>query len=137
MIEKIKCVFDDKEIKQFGRCTVCKMTAHIEVPFLNASILNWVKKHPTVKANVNMFRLNMTTTAKAMQSTNDEPDESIGKRLAESRAKRQIYQFCYTLYQQLYKCMGMRATQYRDTRDSFSKYISKEKEHQHDIVYGE
>lgn len=139
---RVKCVFKNKEYKTFDKCTLCKLEAYIRIPYLNESIDNWYQRHPIIDANevydFNGSRiLEISAVGKAIQSSDDAYDEKIGKRLAESRAKKAIYKFCETLFRMLRDEANVKMAKYENTMRSFYKFGEKEIEHQHDIVHGE
>lgn len=129
----IKCTFVDKQFKMHDRCTVCILKGEMNVPypFLTDKDTKWLFHHPTVKArSLRTF----TVTAKSIASEEDAYDETIGKRLAESRAKKRAYNFCHSLCKRVAENLNTALGSYAEAMEKFEAYRDKETEHQHEIL---
>lgn len=130
----IKCKFTDKEIKSYGRCTVCTLRGHVPIGYLPVAIEQWAEAHPCVNAECGPYGIDFTVSAKAVQSASDDYNPIIGSRLAESRAKRRAYRFCHTLCRMLAKHCNTLLSAYAETAEAYEKCIDKEVEYQDKLL---
>lgn len=135
----IKCTFLNKDFYIAGKETYCTLKARIPIPtIVSKNTLRWVKHHQNYISIVNynynnspfpQKRLIMNFVGQATRSDNDKPDEVLGKRLAESRAKRRAYRFCEKLCGYIIKDLEMIANYHADAEYHFNIYFNKEEKH--------
>jgi len=130
----IKCTFTDKQVKTYGRCTVCTLKGSIPLYSLPCKIIDWVYEHPCVKAECATGKIEFTVSAKAVQSNDDGYDAAIGSRLAESRAKKRAYNFCRSLCRMLAEHCNDLLGSYVEAMERFETYTEKETTHQNEIL---
>lgn len=131
----IKCTFTDKQVKNYGRCTVCTLKGQIPVTGAPNSIYTWMEKHPCVKVEYAYSKgIVFSVSAKAVQSLSDDYSALIGARLAESRAKKKAYNFCQSLCRMIAKYHNAQLALFAESMQQFEMYKNKEIEHQNEIL---
>lgn len=96
--------------------------------------MDWVDCHPTVRAQYGGRCLNFTVQGKAVCAEGDEYDEIKGSRIAECRAKKRAYQFCYTLCDKVAKEWYDLYQETTDAASNFFHYKYKEEGHESDLL---
>lgn len=134
----IRCTFTEKEIKRHGRCTICTLACRIKVPFhgLDTGTHEWMATHPQLEdlymetGGTLMFRV----SGKAVRSLEDASDETLGRRIAESRAKRKAYRFCESLCWKVAQSYERAFTEYAQASQDFERHYDNEISHYDKIM---
>lgn len=133
---RIRCIFSDKVIqvnKDTTTCTlICSIRLKDSIPYF---ILEWIESYPQFEyislAQKSMtFRVSGTT----IRAKEDKPNESIGRRFAESKAKRKVYRFCTTLFKKLAQYHYAKGAVYNQFWSTHLGYMATEIEYQQKLM---
>ncbi len=105
---KVSFKGDYKDVLTFqDKVTVVTLTGKvvIELEHIPHHIWTWALEHPSVDISVTYNKGNenwiLKTSGKSKCHSGDTPNDVIGERIAESRAKIRLYRFMYTLTSKL------------------------------------
>lgn len=96
---------------------------------------DWVCFHPQLEDMMFGFgNLTFKVSGKSIRNLEDANDNTIGVRLAESRAKKKAYKFCETLLWKIAKDYAEKATECTKASGTFEHYHDKEVSHYNELM---
>ena len=122
-----KCIKEDIESSEFILRAEAQLPNDHEII---KTIKKLCKSHTkTVKCYVkeNVLHINIKTLAKCSQY--DVPDKIKGKRIAESKAKYNLYRVLNTIAGIIYFCYTFKCVSYKDSRNRYLNLAKKESAH--------
>lgn len=104
--------FPVKKVQRFndGKITIVTITGVAELPqflqcFIPPKIYDWMENCKNVQAYLTMTKMHLTIKGKARRNEDDGDTDNpiLGERIAEARAKINLYKFMRTLTDKLYE----------------------------------
>lgn len=138
MDNPIKCTIDRKVARHYGICTIVDIYATMSLPpHVPDKIREWMENHPIVQGDIGTKAARLYVSRKVGQSKEDAYDKEKEIRIAESRTKKSLHRFCYTLCRKLADHYQSMVGVYGNSLHRFLNLYEAECEHYNKVITNE